>query len=386
MTGVKLDVPLLQGISRDLGDRALALEDQIYANVGHRFNINSTQQLAAVLFEELNLPKIKRTKTGYSTDSSVLEELKGTHAVIDGILEYRQIVKLKSTYVDSLPLLINPKTCRVHTSYNQTVAATGRLSSSDPNLQNIPVRTDDGRLVRRAFIAEGDRLLLSADYSQIELRVLAHFSRDPALLAAFAGDEDIHTATASAVFGVPSDQVSKDMRRVAKTINFGVAYGVSGYGLAQNTGLPQAEATRLIEEYFERYPGIKRYVEETRRQAHRDGYVSTLLGRRRYLPELKAQNRALVGAGERMAINMPIQGTAADIIKIAMVRLHRELAGRGMRSRMILQVHDELVFEAEPSELETLKPLVKQMMEGALPMAVPVKVDLKVGKNWDEME
>jgi DNA polymerase I len=384
-TGVALDVPLLQEISRDLAGRIAALEDQIYASVGHRFNINSTQQLAGVLFEELKLAKNKRTKTGYSTDSSVLEDLRGTHEVVDLILEYRQLVKLKSTYVDTLPLLINPKTGRVHTSYNQTVAATGRLSSSDPNLQNIPIRTDVGRLVRRAFIAQGDRVLLSADYSQIELRILAHFSQDPALMAAFRADEDIHTATAAAVYGVPLDKVTKDQRRVAKTINFGVAYGVGGYGLAQNTGLPQDEATRLIQEYFERYPGIKTYVEETKRQAKRDGYVSTLLGRRRYLPELKAQNRVLVSAGERMAINMPIQGTAADVIKIAMVRLQQTMIERKMRSKMILQVHDELVFEVDRDELSTLQPLVRDLMEQALPMSVRIKVDVKSGKNWDEM-
>jgi DNA polymerase-1 len=383
--GVALDTTLLAAVSRDLAERIAGLEDQIYANAGHRFNINSTQQLAGLLFEELGLAKNKKTKTGYSTDSSVLEDLKGTHPIIEVLLEYRQLVKLKSTYVDTLPLLINSQTGRVHTSFNQTVAATGRLSSSDPNLQNIPIRTDVGRMVRRAFVAEGDRLLLSADYSQIELRILAHFSKDPALLAAFHADEDIHAATAAAVYGVALDQVTKDMRRVAKTINFGVAYGVSGYGLAQNTGLPQSEATKLIEEYFARYPGIKQYVTDTQRQAHRDGYVSTLLGRRRYLPELKAQNRALVGAGERMAINMPIQGTAADIIKIAMVRLHADMSERKMRSRMILQVHDELVFEVEPDELADLKPLVKDRMETALTMDAPVKVDVKIGKNWDEM-
>jgi len=383
--GVALDSALLKEVSRDLAGKITTLEDTIYASAGSRFNINSTQQLAGVLFEQLNLAHAKRTKTGYSTDSSVLEELRGSHPIVDAILEYRQLVKLKSTYVDALPTMVNAKTGRLHTSYNQTVAATGRLSSSDPNLQNIPIRTDSGRMVRRAFIAEGDRLLLSADYSQIELRILAHFSRDKALLAAFHADEDIHAATAAAVYGVPMDQVTKDMRRVAKTINFGVAYGVGGYGLAQNTGLPQAEATRLIEEYFARYPGIRTYVEETRRQAHRDGYVSTLLGRRRYLPELKAQNRQLVSAGERMAINMPIQGTAADIIKIAMVRLARTMAEKQMRSRMILQVHDELVFEVEPDEMDALRPLVKEMMETALPMAVPIKVDAKSGKNWDDM-
>ncbi len=383
--GVALDVPLLHEVSRDLAGRISALEDRIYANVGHRFNINSTQQLAGVLFEELKLAKNRRTKTGYSTDSTVLEELRGTHPIVDLILEYRQLVKLKSTYVDTLPLLINPNTGRVHTSYNQTVAATGRLSSSDPNLQNIPIRTDIGRMVRRAFVAQGERVLLSADYSQIELRILAHFSKDPALIAAFEANEDIHTATAAAVYNVAPDQVTKDMRRVAKTINFGVAYGVGGYGLAQNTGLAQADATRLIEEYFARYPGIKSYIDDTRKQAHRDGYVSTLLGRRRYLPELRAQNRQLVSAGERMAINMPIQGTAADLIKIAMVRLDQQMAEQHLKSRMILQVHDELVFEVEPDELNVLKPMVKDVMETALTMIVPVKVDVKAGKNWDDM-
>jgi DNA polymerase I len=383
--GVSLDLSLLKTISHDLGGRIVELEDQVYAAVGHRFNINSTQQLASVLFDELNLAKNKRTKTGFSTDSSVLEDLRGAHPVIDLVLEYRQLVKLKSTYVDTLPELVNEKTGRVHTSYNQTVAATGRLSSSDPNLQNIPIRTDVGRMVRRAFVASNDRVLLSADYSQIELRILAHFSKDEALIAAFDANEDIHAATAAAVFGVPLDRVSKDQRRVAKTINFGVAYGVSGYGLAQNTGLQQADAQRLIDEYFERYPGIKRYIDDTRASAHRDGYVSTLLGRRRYLPELKAQNRALVGAGERMAINMPIQGTAADIIKIAMVRLAARMREQKMRSQMILQVHDELVFEAEPEELAALRPMVQELMENAIPMIVPVKVDVKTGKNWDEM-
>ncbi len=384
--GVALDVPLLHQISRDLAHKIGSLEQDIYNAVGHRFNINSTQQLASVLFDELRLPKTKRTKTGYSTDVSVLEELRGAHPIIDLLLEYRQLIKLKSTYVDTLPLLVNPQTGRVHTSFNQTVTTTGRLSSSDPNLQNIPIRTDVGRLVRRAFVAEGDNLLLSADYSQIELRILAHVTQDPALLAAFRADEDIHAATAAAVFGVALSEVTPAMRRVAKTINFGVAYGVSGYGLAQSTGLPQEEANKLITEYFTRYPGIKQYIERTQRQAHRDGYVSTLLGRRRHLPELKAQNRALVGAGERMAINMPIQGTAADIIKIAMVRLHKAMTQRKMRSRMILQVHDELVFEVPPAELADMKALAKELMEGALPMSIPLKVDVKVGKNWDEME
>jgi len=385
-TGVALDVPLLQRLSRELKEKIGQLEQEIYATVGHQFNINSTQQLASVLFDELKLTKVKRTRTGYSTDSSVLEELRGAHPIIDFILEHRQLVKLKSTYVDALPLLVNPRTGRVHTSFNQTVAATGRLSSSDPNLQNIPIRTDLGRQVRRAFIARPGWLLMSADYSQIELRILAHMSKDPALTQAFLEDKDIHAATAAAVFNVPLDQVTPAMRRVAKTINFGVSYGVSGYGLAQSTGLPQEEATKIIEDYFARYPGVRTYVEETKAAARRDGYVATLTGRRRYLPELQAANRQLVAAAERMAINMPIQGTAADIIKIAMVRLSQEMRSRALRSCMILQVHDELVFEVPPEELEVMRPLVRTIMEGAMALDVALKVDVKVGKNWDEME
>jgi len=383
--GVALDVPFLQALSREMFQRLAALEEQIYAAVGHRFNINSTQQLAGVLFEELKLPKIKRTATGYSTDSSVLEELRGSHPIIDALLEQRQIAKLKSTYVDALPLLVNPKTGRVHTSYNQAVTTTGRLSSSDPNLQNIPIRSDLGRQVRRAFIAQGGNLLLSADYSQVELRILAHISQDKNLLAAFAAGEDIHAATASFLFGVPIEQVTPAQRRLGKTINFGVTYGMGDYGLAQRTELDQAEAGKYIKDYFARYPDVKRYLEETKRLAREQGYVTTMMGRRRYLPELKAANRGLVAAGERMAINMPIQGTAADIIKVAMVRLYQAMAAQGLRSKMILQVHDELVFEVPPAELETMKPLVKELMEGPLKLDAPLKVDLKVGKNWEEM-
>ncbi|MBM3748912.1 MAG: DNA polymerase I, partial [Acidobacteria bacterium] len=383
--GVALDVPFLQTLSREMFQRLAALEEQIYAAVGHRFNINSTQQLAGVLFEELKLPKIKRTATGYSTDSSVLEELRGSHPIIDALLEQRQIAKLKGTYVDALPLLVNPQTGRVHTSYNQAVTTTGRLSSSDPNLQNIPIRSDLGRQVRRAFIAQGDNLLLSADYSQVELRILAHISQDKNLLAAFAAGEDIHAATASFLFGVPIEQVTAAQRRLGKTINFGVTYGMGDYGLAQRTELDQAEAGKYIKDYFARYPDVKRYLEETKRLAREQGYVTTLMGRRRYLPELKAVNRGLVAAGERMAINMPVQGCAADIIKVAMVRLAQAMTGRGLRSKMILQVHDELVFEVPPAELETMKPLVKELMEGPLKLDAPLKVDLKVGRNWEEM-
>jgi DNA polymerase-1 len=303
-------------------------------------------------------------------------------------LEYRQLAKLKSTYIDALPALINPRTGRVHTSFNQTGTVTGRLSSSDPNLQNIPIRTELGRGVREAFVAGGgdDWVLLSADYSQVDLRVLAHLSQDPRLLAAFRADEDIHAATASEVFGVALDEVTSDMRRVAKTVNFGVIYGMSEFGLAQGTGLSREEAGRFISAYFEKYDGVKEYLAATRRKAWEEGYVQTLLGRRRYIPELYSSSPQLRAAAERMAVNMPVQGTAADIIKVAMIQLQRQMDERGLRSKMLLQVHDELLFEVPANELEELKALAKKTMSQAVELSVPLKVDLKVGKNWGEME
>lgn len=382
--GVALDVAVLQRMSRELFERIGNLEGQIYDAVGHRFNINSTQQLASVLFEELKLDKTKRTKTGYSTDSSVLEELRGRHPVIDLILEHRQLTKLKSTYVDALPLLVDRHDGRVHTSYNQCVTSTGRLSSSDPNLQNIPIRTELGKEVRSAFVAPPGSVLLAADYSQVELRILAHVSQDEALLETFARGEDVHAATAARIFGVPLDQVNASQRRVAKSINFGIVYGMGDYGLAQRTDLEQKDASRFIADYFQHHPGVKRYLDETKRLAKEQGYVSTILGRRRYLPELKSPNRAVVAAAERMAVNMPIQGTAADLIKIAMVRLFRAMQERGLRSRMILQVHDELIFEVPEDEMETMRPLVQDLMENAVPMTVALKVDVTVGRNWGE--
>lgn len=384
--GVALDVALLKAMSRDLFQRISELEEQIYQEVGHRFNINSTQQLGAVLFEELKLDKVKRTKTGYSTDSSVLEELRGKHPVIDLILEHRQLVKIKSTYVDALPSLVDPRDNRVHTDFNQTATATGRLSSSNPNLQNIPTRTELGKRVRTAFIAAPGYLLLSADYSQVELRILAHISQDKTLLETFARGEDIHAATAAAIFGVKLDEVTPVQRRIAKSINFGIVYGMGDYGLAQRTDLDQKDAARFIKDYFARHPGVKQYLEETKRKARELGYVTTLMGRRRYLPEIKSSNRTLVAAAERMAVNMPIQGTAADIIKIAMVRLYQAMQEQGLRSRMILQVHDELLFEVPQDEVEVMKPLVKGVMEGALPLDAPLKVDMAVAQNWGDME
>ncbi len=387
MNGVLLDRTMLMEMSSSLGSDMRRLEAEIYNAVGHQFNVNSPQQLSSVLFNELKLKPIsaRKTQSGYSTDAAILEELKDAHPVINFILEYRQISKLKSTYTDSLPLLVNQKTGRVHTSYNQTGTTTGRLSSSEPNLQNLPIRGEIGSKIRQAIIAQPGWLLLSADYSQIDLRALAHISQDQELIATFQRDEDVHTHTASEVFGVPDSEVTPQMRRAAKTINFGVIYGMSGYGLQQATDLTREEAELFISTYFKRYPGVKNYIENTKRQAAALGYVQTVLGRRRYIPEINSTNRLAREAAERMAINMPVQGTSADIIKIAMVNLHRSMQKNNMRAMMTMQVHDELVFELPPEELDILKTMVRDIMPGAMKLAVPLKIDIKVGKNWGEM-
>ncbi len=389
MAGVALDADELMQISRTMYQRIVALEKEIHDLAAHPFNVSSTQQLGTVLFDELGLPPKAKTKTGYSTSASVLEELRELHPIVDLVLEHRQLTKLKSTYVDALPVLVNRETGRVHTSYNQTGTVTGRISSSDPNLQNIPIRTELGRHVRRAFVAEEGWVLVAADYSQVELRILAHLSQDPNLLAAFARGEDIHASTASTVFEVPLSTVTPQMRRIAKTINFGIIYGMGGYGLAQRTELSQDQARQFIANYFARYERVKEYLESTKREARLQGYVSTLLGRRRYFPELQATSRAHGGmkrAAEREAINMPIQGSAADILKIAMVRLHRALKEDNLAARMILQVHDELVLEVPREELKPVGRLVSSVMENALGLDAPLKVDLKVGENWEHME
>lgn len=384
--GVALDVSFLDQLSRELHQRIGEVENEIHRAAGHRFNINSTQQLGAVLFEQLRLPTSRRTKTGYSTEADILEELRGTHPIVELVLEYRQLVKLKSTYVDALPLMINSTTGRLHTSFNQTGTVTGRLSSSEPNLQNIPIRTELGRKVRRAFVAGShNNLLLSADYSQVELRILAHISRDPRLLEAFAAGEDIHAATASEIFGVAPNRVTPDMRRIAKVVNFGIIYGISDYGLSQGAGLSRREAAEYISKYTSRYVGVANYIEATKKMAEEQGYVTTILGRRRYLPEINVSHRATRAAAERTAINMPIQGTAADAIKIAMIRLHRAMQARGLKGKMILQVHDELVFEVPEDEVDELRNLVVEIMENALPLVVPLKVDTKVGRDWNRM-
>ena len=390
--GVRLDVDYLHEMSGMLGERLSELTGQIYQMVGHPFNVDSTQQLSNALFGTLKLPTqgVRRTKSGhYSTAADVLENLRGKHEVIDLLLEQRALSKLKSTYVEALPQLVNPATGRVHTSFNQTGTVTGRISSSNPNLQNIPIRTEQGRQVRRAFVAEEGWLLLTADYSQVELRVLAHVSQDPGLLEAFRRGEDIHRTTAAAVYGVPLTEVTYDMRRVAKTANFAMVYGSSAFGLAQQTGLSQDEAAQFMAAYFARFPRVQQYVESTKKQAAERGYVETLLGRRRYFPELARGSKARSGqrrAAERMAINAPIQGSAADIIKIAMIRLHQALQEKKLRSRMILQVHDELVLEVPREEIDAVHPLVVEIMEGAFSLDARLRVDAKAGPNWLEMK
>ncbi len=386
MNGVKLDTARLRELSQRLGEQISDLEKKIYDAIGHEFNINSPQQLGSILFDQLRLPTTKKGKARYSTEASILEELRGAHIVIDLILEIRQLSKLKSTYVDALPTLINPRTGRVHTSFNQTRTATGRLSSTDPNIQNIPVRSELGREVRQAFIAPPGSYLLAGDYSQIDLRALAHLSQDAELLRAFRENEDIHTDTATKLFGVGPEQVSPEMRRLAKVVNFGVIYGMSEYGLEQATKLSRQEAGQYIDAYFEKHPGVKQYLEATKEQARKFGWVQTLLGRRRYIPEINSTNRIVREAAERMAINMPVQGTSADIIKVAMIDLCREMDRRGLKSKMLLQVHDELVFEVPEAEVDVVSHLVPELMCAAVKLSVPVKVDVKTGTTWGQME
>lgn len=389
--GVALDVPFLERMSAELGRRLAELEEEIQRMVGYSFNVNSSQQLAKALFKVLGLPTqgVPRTSTGrHSVAAGVLQSLRGAHPVIERILEQRELAKLKSTYVDALPALVNPQTGRLHTSYNQTGTVTGRISSSAPNLQNIPIRTPLGRQVRRAFVARPGWVLLGADYSQVELRVLAHISGDPGLLSAFQRGEDIHATTAAAIFDVGLEQVTPEQRRFAKQINFGLIYGMSTYRLARDTGLSQAEAENFVSQYFGRFPQVRAYLENTVAKAKNQGYVETLLGRRRYFPVLQSTTRGQEQArrrAEREAVNTPIQGSAADIIKRASLLLCRALEERGLCAQMIIQVHDELVLEVPQEELDTVAPLVREVMESAYPLRAPLKVDLKVGPNWGEM-
>ena len=384
--GVALDGEFLRNLNEQLAEQISVLEKEIYDSVGHRFNINSTKQLGDILFGELKLPSGKKTKTGFSVSADVIESLRGQHPIVDYLLEYRQLTKLKSTYVDGLLAQMDQITGRVHTSFSQTTASSGRLSSSNPNLQNIPVRTEVGRQIRRAFIADPSYMLLTADYSQFELRILAHITHEPRLVEAFSKNEDIHTITAASLFEVPVSEVTKDQRRLAKTVVYAVLYGQSAFGLAQITGMTNMQASEFIKRYHETFPHIKEYVDSTLNQARKQGYVNTLFGRKRFFPDMHGLSHNERQALEREAINMPIQGGNADLIKIAMIRIQHAIEEMHLKTRMILQVHDELVFEVPVEELERIKNLVKSLMEGVAKLDVPIKVEMKVGKNWYEAE
>ncbi|MEK6691404.1 MAG: DNA polymerase I [Nitrospirota bacterium] len=384
MNGFKIDREILSEMSKELEGQLNTIIERIYFLAGEEFNINSPKQLSEILFRKLGLKPTKRTKTGYSTNVEVLEELSFQHELPREILEYRNLFKIKSTYLDTLPDLINPKTGRIHTSLNQTVTATGRLSSSEPNLQNIPIRGELGKRIREAFIAEKGNALLSADYSQIELRILAHLAQDEILVGAFKGGEDIHTRTATEIFDLPPESITPDMRRQAKTVNFGIIYGISPYGLSVELRIPFEKAKELIERYFERHKGVKDFIERNLKEAEEKGYVKTILCRQRHIPELMSQNSNVRQLGERLAINTPIQGSAADLIKLAMVNISKRFHGMNSNARMILQIHDELVFESPEEEIEQIKKVVKEEMEVVIEFSVPIKVDIGVGKNWSE--
>lgn len=386
INGIKVNIAFLKKVSRQVDSRLGELKKTIYNLSGTEFNINSPKQLSVVLFERLKLPVIKKTKTGYSTNAEVLNILAPQHKVVSFILEYRELDKLKNTYIDKLPLLVNSKTRRIHTSFHQTVTSTGRLSSSEPNLQNIPIRTEMGREIRKAFIAEEGFVLLSADYSQIELRILAHLSRDESLLNAFKDDEDIHAHTASEIFGIDQNIISKQMRRMAKVINFGIIYGMSSYGLARNLGIGREEAEKYINNYFYRYQGVKKYIEREKEEARKKGYVITLLNRRRYLEGINSKDKNIREFNERIAINAPIQGSAADLIKLAMIKISESFKRERFASRLLLQIHDELIFEIYQPELVKAKDIIKDIMENSLELSVPIKVNLKTGSNWAELK
>jgi DNA polymerase-1 len=391
MTGVLLDLPFFKKMSDQLNMRMTEIERQVYESVGKTFNINSTQQLSDILFNRLGLEspdKGRKTASGhFSTNAFVLESLRGQHPVVDMVLEHRELSKLKSTYVDALPAAVVSQTGRVHTSYSQTGAVTGRISSSNPNLQNIPIRTEEGRRVRNGFIAGKGNLLLSVDYSQIELRIVAHMAKDESMLAAFSADEDIHLTTAAAIYGVPKEAVTKEMRRHAKAINFGLIYGMSSFGLKNSTGLTLAEAENFVKAYFQKFPGVKKYLDGIRKLAAQQGYVETLLGRRRYFPALQSSlNQAARNREEREAINSPVQGTAADIMKIAMLRIPEALQKANLRGKMLLQVHDELVLECPRKEVDETARVVQETMANAYPLSIPLSTEARCGQSWGEMK
>lgn len=382
-TGVKVDVQRLRNMGEELNEQLKMIEQDIYQSAGQEFNINSPKQLGVVLFEKLQLPVIKKTKTGYSTSADVLEKLAPYHEIVEKILHYRQLGKLYSTYVEGLLKVVHQDTNKVHTIFNQALTQTGRLSSTEPNLQNIPIRLEEGRKIRQAFIpSEPDWVIFAADYSQIELRVLAHIANDQNLIEAFRNDLDIHTKTAMDIFHVSEEKVTSQMRRQAKAVNFGIVYGISDYGLSQNLNISRKEAAQFIERYFASFPGVKQYMEDIVRHAKQTGYVTTLLHRRRYLPDITSRNFNLRSFAERTAMNTPIQGSAADIIKKAMIDLAERLKQEELQARILLQVHDELILEAPKSEIERLKQLVPEVMEQAIELRVPLKVDYHFGPTW----
>jgi DNA polymerase-1 len=385
--GIALDPEVLKTIGVKLEESSATTEKEIFDSVGHEFNLNSPKQLGEVLFDELKLSdKPKKTRTGqYATNEQTLLNLATAHPIVQAILSYRETVKLKNTYVDALPAAVDPSTGRVHTNFSQLRAATGRLASDNPNLQNIPIRSEQGREIRRAFVARNAGwVLLSADYSQIELRIIAALSKDPGMLEAFAKGEDIHLATAAKVYGVATSEVTREMRAKAKMVNFGIPYGISAFGLAQRLGSSRTEAAELIDGYFKQFAGIRGYIEETLEFCRANGYAETVTGRRRYLPDINSSNGTIRGSAERNAINMPIQGTAADMIKIAMTLVHRDLKNRGLQTRLLLQVHDELLFEVRRDEESEVRELVEDHMKNAIPMEVPIVIEMGTGDNWLE--
>lgn len=382
-TGIKVDIDRLKSMGKELAKKLKEIEESIYKLAGTTFNINSPKQLGTILFEKLNLTPLKKTKTGYATSADVLEKLANQHEIVGEILNYRQLGKLQSTYIEGLLKVVHPETGKVHTCFNQALTQTGRLSSTDPNLQNIPIRMEEGRKIRQAFVpSEEGWVIFSADYSQIELRVLAHMSGDEKLIQAFKNDFDIHTQTAMDVFHVEKDEVTANLRRQAKAVNFGIIYGISDYGLSQNLNIPRKEAAEFIKKYLETYPGVKQYMEDIVQEAKLNGYVSTLLHRRRYIPEITSKNYNIRSFAERTAMNTPIQGSAADIIKKAMIDMNERLKKEGLKTRLLLQVHDELIFEAPEDEIDQLKKIVPEVMENAVELDVPLKVDYAFGPTW----
>ncbi len=384
--GIKVDKEYLKQLSDEFCERIKKLEEEIYELAGTRFNLNSPKQLSEVLFERLKLPSGKKGKTGYSTSSSVLQNLINAHPIVRKILQYRELYKLKSTYVDAIPNLVNPQTGRVHTKFNPTGTATGRISSSEPNLQNIPIKSEEGRKIRRAFVAEDGYFLVSLDYSQIELRIMAHLSQEPKLISAFQKGEDIHRRTASEIFGVPEEEVDDLLRSRAKAVNFGIIYGISSFGLSETVSITPEEAEKFIDSYFKHYPRVKLFIDKTIHEAREKLYVKTLFGRKRYIPEIKSINKQVRNAYERIAINAPIQGTAADIIKLAMIEIYKEIENKNLKSRILLQIHDELILEVPEEEMEFTPLMAKEKMEKVVELSVPLVVEISVGKNLAELK